>query len=43
MAINANDKTIVSGGADSVVTFWDDSTEEEAAEKENRRAEIVAK
>ena len=34
---------IVSGAADSVITFWEDSTEKKEAEKENQRAELVSK
>jgi U3 small nucleolar RNA-associated protein 13 len=43
LAISADDRTIISGAADSVITFWEDSTEAEAAEKESRRAEMVIK
>ncbi|KAF5352428.1 hypothetical protein D9756_005922 [Leucocoprinus leucothites] len=43
LAISRNDNTIVSGAADSVVTFWEDSTKEEAAEKESKRAEMIVK
>jgi len=34
---------IVSGAADSVVTFWEDSTEKKEVEKEDQRAELVSK
>ena len=33
----------MSGAADSVVTFWEDCTEEREAEKEEKRAEMVLK
>lgn len=33
LAVSADEKTIVSAGADSVATFWEDSTEVEQAEK----------
>lgn len=34
---------IVSGAADSVITFWEDCTEEQEKEKESTRAEMVLK
>lgn len=34
---------MVSGAADSVVTFWEDCTEEVEAEKEAKRVELVMK
>lgn len=43
MAVSSDDKTVVSGAADSVITFWEDSTEEEQLEKETERADLVAK
>lgn len=43
LAVSADGRTIVSGAADSVVTFWEDSTEAEAAEKESKRAEMITK
>jgi U3 small nucleolar RNA-associated protein 13 len=33
----------VSGAADSVVTFWEDCTEEKEKEKEAKKAELVLK
>jgi U3 small nucleolar RNA-associated protein 13 len=43
LAVSSNDRIIVSGAADSVITFWEDCTEAGAAEKENKRAELVVK
>ncbi len=43
MAISADERTIVSGAADSVVTFWKDCTEEVEEEKEAKRADMVLK
>jgi len=43
LAISSDEKTIISGAADSVVTFWTDCTEELQLEKENQRAELVLK
>lgn len=34
---------IVSGAADSVLTFWQDCTEEQEVEKESKRATLVLK
>ena len=42
-AISKDESTIISGAADSVVTFWTDCTEEMQIEKENARAEMVLK
>lgn len=33
LAVSADERTIVSAGADSVATFWEDSSEVEQAEK----------
>lgn len=33
LAVSSDEKTIVSAGADSVATFWEDSTEVEQEEK----------
>lgn len=41
LAISSDEATIVSGAADSVVTFWQDCTEEEEKEKEAKRADQV--
>lgn len=43
LAISTNESTIVSGAADSVVTFWEDCTEEQEHEKENKRSDLVLK
>jgi U3 small nucleolar RNA-associated protein 13 len=43
LAVTADESTIISGAADSVVTFWADCTEQEQEEKESKRAELVLK
>ncbi|KDQ63125.1 hypothetical protein JAAARDRAFT_367694 [Jaapia argillacea MUCL 33604] len=43
LAISKDQKTVVSGAADSLVNFWEDCTEEQEVEKENKRAEMVLK
>lgn len=43
LAVSADERIIVSGAADSVVTFWEDCTEEEEREKETKRTELVLK
>lgn len=43
LSVSSDERTIVSGAADSVVTFWEDCTEEQEAEKENKRADLVLK
>lgn len=43
LAISTDESIIVSGAADSVVTFWEDCTEEQELEKESKRAEMVEK
>ncbi|KAF8921920.1 WD40 repeat-like protein [Mucidula mucida] len=43
LAVSADDSTIVSGAADSVITFWQDNTIEEQTEKETQRADLVSK
>jgi U3 small nucleolar RNA-associated protein 13 len=43
LAVSDDNRTIVSGAADSVITFWEDCTEETEAEKETQRAELVLK
>ncbi|KAJ3556580.1 hypothetical protein NM688_g1957 [Phlebia brevispora] len=43
LAVSSDERTVVSGAADSVVTFWEDCTEEQAQEKEAQRAEMVLK
>lgn len=41
--MSTDERTIVSGAADSVVTFWEDCTEEQEEEKESKRTEMVLK
>jgi hypothetical protein len=41
LAISTDERTIVSGAADSVVTFWEDCTEALEKEKEVKRADMV--
>lgn len=43
LAISSDERTIVSGAADSVLTFWEDCTEEQAEEQEAHRADLVLK
>ncbi|KAJ7293063.1 U3 small nucleolar RNA-associated protein [Mycena rebaudengoi] len=43
LAVGHDEQTIVSGAADSVVTFWQDCTEEQEVEKEGKRADLVMK
>ena len=43
LVVSPDNKTIVSGAADSVITFWEDSTETEAAEEESKRTEMIVK
>ncbi|KZT27711.1 U3 small nucleolar RNA-associated protein [Neolentinus lepideus HHB14362 ss-1] len=43
LAVSKDARTIVSGAADSLLTFWEDCTEEIEAEKESKRAEQVLK
>jgi U3 small nucleolar RNA-associated protein 13 len=43
LAISSDEKTVVSGGADSVVTFWEDCTAEAEEEEQQQRAEVVLK
>jgi len=43
LAISTDERTIVSGAADSVVTFWEDCTEQQEEEKELKRIEMVQK
>ncbi|EPQ60264.1 WD40 repeat-like protein [Gloeophyllum trabeum ATCC 11539] len=43
LAVSKDARTIVSGAADSLLTFWEDCTEEIEAEKESKRAEMVLK
>ena len=41
--MSRDNKTIISGAADSVVTFWEDCTEEQEAARESARTELVLK
>lgn len=41
LAISSDERTITSGSADSIVTFWEDCTEEVEAEKEEKRVDQV--
>ena len=43
LAVSRDSHMIVSGGADSVVNFWADCTEEQEAEREAERTELVLK
>jgi U3 small nucleolar RNA-associated protein 13 len=43
LAVSQDEKTVVTAAADSVVTFWADSTEAEQKEKDEKREEYVAK
>lgn len=41
LALSTDERTIVSGAADSKVVIWRDATEEEELEKEEKRAKGV--
>ena len=43
LAVSSDESTVVSGAADSVVTFWQDCTEEQESEKQTQRAALVEK
>src|SRR6266404_3492508 len=43
LTVSRDNKTIVSGAADSVVTFSEDCSEEQDAARESARAELVLK
>jgi U3 small nucleolar RNA-associated protein 13 len=43
LALSTDERTIVSGAADSVVTFWEDCTEEEERAKEIHRTELASR
>jgi U3 small nucleolar RNA-associated protein 13 len=43
LAVSADESIIVSGAADSVVTFWEDCTEEKAQEEESRKIDLIQK
>ena len=43
LAVSSDESTIVTGGADSVITFWKDCTKEVEQEKEEKRVQIVQK
>jgi U3 small nucleolar RNA-associated protein 13 len=42
LAISADEKTIVSGGADSIVNFWQDCSAEEQQEEAEKLQKQVA-
>ena len=41
LAVSSDENTIVSAGADSVATFWEDATEVEQAEKNDALVKAV--
>lgn len=41
LTVSKDESTVVSGGADSFVTFWEDSTEEIERENETKREEVA--
>jgi U3 small nucleolar RNA-associated protein 13 len=43
LTVSRDSQTIISGAADSVVTFWEDCTEEQEAARESARVELVLK
>ena len=43
LALSKDERTIVTGAADSVLTFWTDNTEAEQREKEVKRADLILK
>ncbi|KAI9512888.1 WD40 repeat-like protein [Russula earlei] len=43
LTVSQDNKTIISGAADSVITFWEDCTEEQEAAREVARSELVLK
>lgn len=43
LAISEDEQTIVSGAADSVVTFWSDCTQTDEREKVNKLESIILK
>lgn len=43
LAISTDERTIVSGAADSVATFWEDCTAEQEEENEKKRIDTVQK
>jgi WD40 repeat protein len=42
LAVSSDERTVVTAAADSVITFWVDSTEEELLEKAAKQAELVS-
>lgn len=42
LAVSRDERTVVTGAADSVITFWVDATEEEQKQKETEKAGLVA-
>jgi U3 small nucleolar RNA-associated protein 13 len=43
LAVSKDEKHVVSGGADSVITVWEDVTESEELEKIQEQEELVLK
>lgn len=43
LAINQDASMVISGGADSVISFWEDVTEQEEEEKANAEEEEILK
>lgn len=43
LTVSRDNRTIVSGAADSVVNFWEDCSAEQDAARETARAELVLK
>jgi U3 small nucleolar RNA-associated protein 13 len=41
LTVSSDERTVVTAAADSVITFWADSTEEELLEKATKQAELV--
>jgi len=42
LAVSHDERTVVTAAADSVITFWADSTEAEQREKDEKREAYVA-
>jgi U3 small nucleolar RNA-associated protein 13 len=43
LTVSEDERTIISGAADSKVVFWDDVTEQEERERVEQAAELVLK
>lgn len=43
LAVSGDGDTVVTAAADSVITFWTDSTDVEQREKDEKREELVTK